>query len=630
MSVFKNGYGTIFIPSTKWVTNVAHPPPPKHLVRAPKLDKYVPSYEPKYALPPREWVSAQITAATTVATRREWFRVMSWNVMTDSITARTPPAPRSGRNLEEKQAIERGELIIPEEPPISAQPVANVKTPLPMDLVSWDHRVCKIVDEILHHDPDIIMLNEVNRANFNDSLWKMLRSQGYGALFVSNKLDRAFTNPMDNPGVRDAPNPHMKPKKTRFEEDTGNAIFYHKGRFFPYHMPGLETPNTIPYMHCTGLRDRVTNLCVMCVACQFTAGDGPDAVAAREWEARGMLRVVDTINRNGTDRGFTGTIIAGDFNNADFDEPCVTMFQERFGSAYDVVGGARWTTWYQTEPGNEWGDQRHMHPDWYRRNMNPDTFEGRGVADRVKEYMKDRAAKRRLTEGQVPTIKPGELEAGSSGDAAAAAEGSSGTEAADASAAAAAASTPASDSSSGSASSSSGSGGPAAAVEEAPRQPTVEELVEAAAKEAAESLEMADLIEESTKKLAESVAAAPPASSLLAGEAQPGDAIIGDDQPIIKPGKIRRHEERVKEMHAVAKAHGLETIRKLDEIEKNKAIELRKKGIVKRVSDFIFFDESMLTTLRVLDTPPDSAVDPSQLLPNEEVPSHHVPLVVDM
>merc|ERR1711924_164760 len=95
-------------------------------------------------------------------------------------------------------------------------------------------------------------------------------------------------------------------------------------------------------------------------------------------------------------------------------------------------------------------------------------------------------------------------------------------------------------------------------------------------------------------------------------------------------GKVRMHENMVKEMHAVAKAHGLDTIRKLDEIERAKAIELRKKGIVKRVSDFIFFDDSMLTTLRVLDTPSDSEVDPGKMLPSEEVPSHHVSLVVDM
>jgi hypothetical protein len=590
MSVFKHGAGTTRVPMHEWVTNVRHAPAPKELSKAPKLEKYKPTYEPKYALPRREWVSGQITASTTNATRREWFRLMSWNVMTDSFTAQRAPSGRIARTVEESEAIRSGKLRIPEGKPLRATPIAAVKAQVPPDLLSWDHRSCKIVDEIMYHDPDIMILNEVNRSHFNQSLWKMLRSQGYGALYLSSRLDKTQTSPLDNPAGRDARNPHMG--TARYEEDVGNAIFYHKGRFFPFFMPGIETPKQIPYMSVTGLRDRVSNLTAMCVAVQFTAGDGPEAVAAREWEARCTLRVVDTINRNSTDRGFTGTIIAGDFNNSDYDEPCVSMMQERFASAYDLVGGARWTTWYKTDIEKPWPEQRHMHPEWKKRNFEGELMETKLVSDSIRGVMKDRADKRRLAEGKVRKLHS------SLGD-------TPGVE-------------PLPDVSMASL---------ADALEGKPPQPRISDPAASGATAGVSGSSQAESTAAPIEP--ESHAATHTAASEEATQAKE-NADETNDEPIVQTGKFRKPEVVAAELATVEKARGLEALRTYELAEKERALALRKKGIVKRASDFIFFDDALLTTLRVLDTPADTEVNPDELLPNDEIPSHHVPLVVDM
>lgn len=581
MSVYKHGWGIIHHPAIQWVKSTAHQPAPKHLTRPPKLDAYKPTYQPQYERPARQWVSGQITAATTVATRREWFRIMQWNIMTDSLTLRTPPPPRSARNVEELEAMQRGEIAVEQEPPMRATAVANIRTPLTRADVEWEHRACRIVDEVLFQDPDLLVLNEVNRANFDQTLWRMLRSQGYGALYVSSRLDRALKSPMDNPQARDVKNPHLG--KLRYEEDVGNAIFYHKGRFFPLLMPGSETPKSIPYLNITGLRDRVTNLTTLVVAVQFTAGDGPAAVAARELEARGTLRVLEAVQRNAVERGFAGTIIAGDFNNSDYDEPCVNIFQDKYSSAMDLIGGARWTTWYRTHVDQPWSEQRHLHPEWQKRNHDAHELEARAVQERVQAVLKKRAERKRIAEG-----------------------------------------------------SNNSSGG----------APTTDDAG-AAATIAASSSSAEDTKSNNEPATADSAtttaAAAAPAAAVAADDA-------AEDAPIVAPQRFRRGSNSGPVMSSSATTNdnadannklnnndsvaavpnGLEAIRALAEREKADALALRAKGIVKRTSDFIFFDDSMLTTLRVLDTPADAEVDENVLLPDHRVPSHHVPLVVDM
>ena len=124
------------------------------------------------------------------------------------------------------------------------------------------NRGARIAEEIVFYDPDILTVNEMNKVHFGDSMWRALRSQGYGSLYVSARSEEGRRRILRNP---DRPIPYYG--------DVGNCVFFHKARFFPMYQPGADTNTSIPFLHLVGLRDRVTSLSVFLGVLQFTAGD---------------------------------------------------------------------------------------------------------------------------------------------------------------------------------------------------------------------------------------------------------------------------------------------------------------------------------------------------------------------
>jgi hypothetical protein len=483
---------------------------PMHPDRAPAEGAEEKVYQPRHDIAKRQWVRAPVSPLNTMQTRREWFRVMQWNTMVDTDTVHSVDGRKPAMTVEEKAARAL-------EPPgtgierFTTPPIANVLThPTLGELEkTWETRSRKIVDEVLHYDADVVMLNEMNRSNFNGYMWRALRSQGYGALYTSARTQRtAHQTQKDDPkqGL-------WRMGTQQWEGDMGNAMFYHKARFFPFFMPGVEAPSHIPYLQISGLRDRVTSHCLMACIVQFTPGEGPTAVAAREGEAAATLKTLERVMANSSDRSHASAFIAGDFNNVDYDEPCVAMMRDKFFSAFDVAGGPRWTTWYQGDRDGQWPAPRHEEPDYDRRNTNVDSFKNRDAVAAMRKRMEETAAVRRSKTSPAAT--------------------------------------------------------------------------EAAQADTASAAATADAAADATAATPEAAAESPAA-------------------------KERR-----------------ETFAAQDALEIKSALERSDKGVVKRTSDFMFFDDRVMSVLNVLDVPSDRSVDPDVLLPNARIPSHHVPLVAD-
>lgn len=132
-------------------------------------------------------------------------------------------------------------------------------------------------------------------------------------------------------------------------EDIGNAILFHKGRFVPL-LSGGDYGKHFHYAHFTNLRDCVTNLNLLVACVQLTAGNTPLARDIRTHEATQIKTLIDAFGRYDADRSHMSTVICGDFNNESLEEPCLEILRESFFSTYDLAGGPRWTTWHYTEP----------------------------------------------------------------------------------------------------------------------------------------------------------------------------------------------------------------------------------------------------------------------------------------
>ena len=324
----------------------------------------------------RNWVSAGPVPMTTVATRRERFRIMQWNVLTDSYTKHKI----KWREEEEEDSY------------FYTTPFSTVCPRLPDEDMRWSRRCPMIVDEILTYDPDVVMINELNKQHFDKSMWRMMRSNGYGCFYTSSRLKKAATKTQhEDPVVGH----HFG--RIPYEEDVGNAIFYHKGRFTATAVPGYDgIPKRIPYFNLSGLTDRVTGMCLLACTVHFTAGHTKKAVEARETEARGLLKFIKHWNTNNLSRSHNGLLIAGDFNNVSFDEPCVALMNEaKLVSAYDLVGGPAWTSWYHTDKETPWVDQRHGDTTWERRNTFRQVFENKPIIAGVRRRMVERLQEKR-------------------------------------------------------------------------------------------------------------------------------------------------------------------------------------------------------------------------------------------
>eukprot|EP00760_Papus_ankaliazontas_P020129 PhM_4_TR18187/c0_g2_i1/m.82714/K18764/CCRN4L; nocturnin len=207
-------------------------------------------------------------------TTEEWFRVMHWNMLGDGVA---PSRAFDGT---------------------------------PSDLLQWDCRRENVLHQLLTHDPDIISLVECNKSHFNGYLWMEMRRRGYGCLFTPSwKIN----------GV-----------------ELGNAIYYHKGRFFPLLMAGADTPTTYPWANHAVLRDKIADKNVVFLSCHFS-----EDVQERDQQSSQVVQAAAAMCKWSSDE--YGVVICGDLNAA-IEETSADRIAKVYSNAYDFIG-PRYTAW---------------------------------------------------------------------------------------------------------------------------------------------------------------------------------------------------------------------------------------------------------------------------------------------
>ena len=307
------------------------------------------AYEPPLK---RKWLPGPLSRLSTAHSRRDWFRLMTHNMMVDNWTHhpldetsralldmrdpklthfRTTPVsevrphiPKFARD----GALETDPEFVPFDPALDGTD--------PPPFLSNSFRALHLHNEVKFYKPDILCLNEVQREFAHSYLWRSLRPLGYGMYFNSSRGHSVH-------GATRGALLTRRTKRVPLAEDIGNCVFYHKGRFCPFFRGDLPQLHTVSVM---SMRDKVTQMQIMLACVQLTAGSDAEAIEQRKHEASQILRLIDLLWTNDVDRFHATTVICGDLNNVTDDEPCVEIFRSRLFSCYDIAGGPRWTAWY--------------------------------------------------------------------------------------------------------------------------------------------------------------------------------------------------------------------------------------------------------------------------------------------
>ncbi|RNF11504.1 uncharacterized protein Tco025E_06649 [Trypanosoma conorhini] len=339
---------------------------------------------------PRNWVKAPLSRLSTAASRRDWFRLMQFNMMADAwspggtaeeaattpvhgVQARVPGFTRPGADPD---------AYYPYDPSLDKE--------LP-PFLQPEFRRAYLVNEIRYYDPDIVCLQEVNRLFFNDVLWRYIRYCGYGTLYQSSRGYKVRA-------LRQGDDPLLPRHKGKIAaaEDIGNVVLFHKGRFVPILMPGKDLVQHLHFAHFVAMRDKITNMTLNVICVQYTAGESEEAAQIRLHEARQTLQVLDALNRNDIDRAHMTNVICGDFNNIHDEEACVQLMRERFFSTHDVVGGPRWTTWFHED-----AQASARYQKYYASNR--ECFEGTSAAKRAQREVAKYSRKPRSSSSRTVT-----------------------------------------------------------------------------------------------------------------------------------------------------------------------------------------------------------------------------------
>ncbi|GET85354.1 hypothetical protein, conserved [Leishmania tarentolae] len=284
----------------------------------------------------RKWVKAPVSQLSTSLSRRDWFRLMSFNMMTDAwgpghttpvdaVRVRVPVFTRTPECDDADAFCDYDPTIDKELPPF----------------LSPEYRRKHLVRLLRCYDPDVACLNEVNRTFFNTEMWRYVRFLGYGMLYQSSR--GAQVRALRTGDNAAAPSNQGKIAEA---EDIGNVFLFHKGRFFPLMMPGRDIGRRFHFAHFIGMRDKVTNMTLYIACVQLTAGATEEAADVRLHEARQVLTILDALGRHDADRSHQSHMVCGDLNNQVDDEPCVELLRDRFFSTHDLIGGPRWTAWH--------------------------------------------------------------------------------------------------------------------------------------------------------------------------------------------------------------------------------------------------------------------------------------------
>lgn len=471
----------------------------------------------------RAWVRAPVSQLSTSVSRRDWFRLMSFNMMTDAWgPGRTTP-------------VEAVRVRVPAFTRPTADEAADgfvdydpaVDTELPPFLTP-EFRRKHLVTLLRCYDPDLVCLNEVNRAFFNTEMWRYVRFLGYGTLYQSSRGARVRALRRG-----DSPRAPRNAGKIAEEEDIGNVMLFHKGRFFPLMMPGRDLGPRFHFAHFAGMRDKVTNMTLYLACVQLTAGATAEAVEVRQHEARQVLTILDAISRNDADRAHQSQVVCGDLNKTTDDEPCVELLRNRFFSTHDLVGGPRWTAWHYRDVARAADYARYFDKNVEEAHRTDGVYTAEEEIQRFRRP--DSADAYHGVFSKVRLVRD-EIEAR-------AARKKDGNH-----------------------------------TSKAPAP-----LLSAGANGAAPS--------RSPPGLADTAPAAGPGASPAAAPAN--EAVPVDQLALVKESR-------------------------------------RERGITYNTQDFIFYDPSTLALHQVLDVPEDTEVEEAQLFPNSKLPSHHLPLLIDI
>ncbi|KPA73136.1 putative mitochondrial hypothetical protein [Leptomonas pyrrhocoris] len=467
----------------------------------------------------RAWVRAPMSELSTSVSRRDWFRVLSFNAMTDAwgpgrttpveaVRVRVPEFTRPGAD------DGGGEGFYDYDP-------NSTEMELPPFLAPTFRRK-HLVTLLQHYDPDIVCLNEVNRTFFNTEMWKYVRFLGYGTLYQSSRGARVRALRRGDVAAAKS-----NQGKIAEHEDIGNVLFFHKGRFFPLMMPGRDLHRHFHFAHFAGMRDKVTNMTLYVACVQLTAGDSVEAVRVRQHEARQVLTLLEAMTRNDADRSHMTCIICGDLNNQADDEPCVALLRDKFFSAHDLIGGPRWTAWHHRD-----ATRARDYEKYFQKNLlEMHRFDGEYSAEEELHRFQRRDTGYHGKSSGVQLVRD-EIKRRGSQHAPATSSSSSG---------------------------------------------------------------------------ATDNAAAPPISSSSATSAVEGGA---EQQADPAPG-------------APSSSASTDQLALVKELRKAK-------GVTFNTQDFIFYDPKSLALHQVLDVPEDDEIDEDQLFPNHKLPSHHLPLIIDV
>ncbi|CCW71274.1 unnamed protein product [Phytomonas sp. Hart1] len=480
--------------------------------------------DPEYVPPlPRKWVKASKSMLSTSYTQRSWFRIMSFNMMVDrynnaskhqttpveDVKVRVPSFTRTTRSdlAPNGAPLETSDGFLDYDP--------QIDTELPPFLTS-EFRRAHLTNTLRHYDPDVVCLNEVNRVFFNGDLWRYVRYLGYGTLYQSSRGARVRV-------LRKGEDPTAPRNggKILEEEDIGNVVLFHKGRFTPLLMPGRDLPGHFHFGHFVSMRDKITNLNLNIGCIQLTAGDSEEAQTVRLHETRQILMILEGMSSGSADSAHTTTILCGDLNTRDDEEPCVQAIRERFFSTYDALGGPRWTAWHYQ---NTLGEGKYV------SSSSSESGYCKYYAKNVDE-MHRTDTQRTLEKETQQFIRPD------------------------------------------------------AGLKHHGKFSNVRSV--------------AKLISSKTNPSIQAKTAIPRGDS--------------DDQP--------KEQETRSSHHTVSERTDMLIPSKTD---------LKQRGIVYGAQDFIFYEPRTLALHQALDIPEDGEIDPQQLFPNTKLPSHHLPLFVDV
>eukprot|EP00795_Rhopilema_esculentum_P000578 gene578-10266_t len=201
---------------------------------------------------------------------------------------------------------------------------------VPKDCLPWSFRKHRIIEQILHLDPDVVCLEEVD--HFHDVFQPLFEELDFSGFFFPKKDSPCLRTP-DNNGP------------------DGVAIFYRKSKFSLIEIDSRylnnteKQPSNQPVLICM-LQSKQSEKCVCFAATHFKAKKGFEEL--RAVQAKSCLHFIEEFRKKVSPE--SAVILCGDFNGAP-SEKFYEILENHCGkylqSAYKEANGKEltYTTW---------------------------------------------------------------------------------------------------------------------------------------------------------------------------------------------------------------------------------------------------------------------------------------------